>query len=405
MMNAKLLSLHTVALLNLSVLLLPVVGDDWPNWRGPNHDGISKETGWTTQWPAEGPKKLWEATVGTGFGIVSVSKGRVYTMGNAKDTDTVFCLDADTGAVKWKHSYPCKLDPQNFEGGPGATPTVDGNVVYTFSRFGDALALDAESGKVIWSKNLLQELGAERTTWGLAGSVLIEGTLAIYNVGRTGAALDKGSGKVVWKSEGVGGYSTPVPFGQGGQRALVMFSAQTVVGVAVATGQKLWEHRWKTEYDVNAADPIVSGATVFVSSGYGRGCSLIKVTGGQTKTVWENRNMRNHFANCVLVGDYIYGFDGNTGGGGLKCLDLATGAVKWSQERLTTGGLMVADGKIVALADGGKLIIAAASPDGFKQLASANPVKGRCWTMPVLANGRIYCKSNKEGHLVCLDVK
>ena len=144
---------------------------------------------------------------------------------------------------------------------------------------------------------------------------------------------------------------------------------------------------------------------VFISSGYDHGCALLEFKGTQITSVWENKNMRNHFANCVLVGNSIYGFDGNAGGGSLKCLDLKTGEVKWSQAGLTCGGLMVADGKIIALADKGKLVVAEASPAGFKQLASASVLaKTKCWTMPVLANGRLYCR-NAPGTLVCLDVK
>jgi outer membrane protein assembly factor BamB len=155
---------------------------------------------------------------------------------------------------------------------------------------------------------------------------------------------------------------------------------------------------------VNAADAIISGDTVFISSGYGRGCSLIKVSNGEATKVWENKNMRNHFANCVLIDGHLYGFDGNTGGGELRCLDLKTGSVKWAEKGMATGGLMAADGKLVVLADGGKLVIAEANPTEFKQLASAKPISGKCWTMPVLANGHIYCR-NAKGDAVCVDVK
>lgn len=385
-------------------LALAAQASDWPVYRGPNRDGISKETGWSAQFPEAGPKQAWKVNVGIGFGTVSVSKGSLYVMGNGADTDTVYCLDEKTGAEKWKYSYPCKLDPKNFEGGPCATPTVVGDRVYTFSRFGHVHALDL-SGKLVWAKNAMSDGGAARPTWGFAGSVLVEGNLAIINAGATGMAFNKDTGDVVWKSGGAGGYSTPVLFDNEGTKAVLLFSAKTVVAVAVADGKKLWEHPWVTSYDVNAADPIVTGNQVFISSGYKRGCTLIEFKGNQAKALWENKNMRNHFANCVLVGDYIYGFDDNAGGGSLKCIELKTGETKWSQEGLTTGGLMVADGKLVALADKGKLVIAEASPAGFKQLASARILDNKkCWTMPVLANGRIYARNNSPGDLVALDV-
>jgi outer membrane protein assembly factor BamB len=356
-------------------------------------------------WPAGGPKQLWKARLGTGFSTISVSQGRVYSMGNQDQTDTIFCLEADTGSVRWKHSYPCQLDPNSFEGGPCATPTVADNVVYTCSRFGDAFALDALSGKVLWAQKLLQDTGANRPTWGLAGSVLIWDNLALLNIGSTGCALEKATGKILWSSRGTGGYSTPVPFTLNGQKAVALFSARSVLAVAVANGQKLWEFPWQTSYDINAADPIISGDKVFISSGYNRGCALLRMSGASVTAVWENKALRNHYANSVLVGACIYGFDGQAGGARLKCIDFNTGAAKWEQPALSAGGLMAADGKLVVLADGGKLVIAEASPSAFKPLAEARPLSGKCWTMPVLANGRIYARSNKEGELVCLELK
>ncbi|HWF18883.1 MAG TPA: PQQ-binding-like beta-propeller repeat protein, partial [Verrucomicrobiae bacterium] len=157
-----------------------VYADDWYRWRGPNLNGISTETGWQTQWPDEGPKRLWKASVGMGFSSMTVSHGHLYTMGNDGDaTDTVYCLDAATGKPVWKHSYPCPLDPHFYEGGTSSTPIVDGDRVYSISRKGNLFCLDAATGKVIWSKNLPEELGCEIPTWGFAGSALVEGDLLI----------------------------------------------------------------------------------------------------------------------------------------------------------------------------------------------------------------------------------
>ncbi len=174
---------------------------DWYRWRGPDLNGISTETGWQTQWPAEGPKQLWKAAVGVGFSSMSISQGRVYTMGNDGDaTDTVWCLDAATGAPVWKHSYPCPLDPKYYEGGTSSTPTVDGDRVYTMSRKGDLFCLDAAKGKVLWSKNIPADLGSEVPTWGFAGSPLVEGDLLILDIGTAGLALNKKTGAVIWHS-------------------------------------------------------------------------------------------------------------------------------------------------------------------------------------------------------------
>jgi outer membrane protein assembly factor BamB len=167
----------------------------------------------------------------------------------------------------------------------------------------------------------------------------------------------------------------------------------------------MWKFPWKASYDINSSDAIIAGDTIFVSSGYNKGCVLVKISGGEATEVWQNKNMRNHINCSVLWEGHIYGFDGQVGGGGkLTCLDLATGEKKWSQDGMGTGSLMIADGKLIILSEKGKLVIAAASPEGFKELASAEILTGKCWTYPVLANGRIYAR-NADGQLVCVDVR
>jgi outer membrane protein assembly factor BamB len=375
-------------------------GVDWYRWRGPDLNGISKETGWQAQWPAEGPKGLWKASVGTGFASFSVSGGHVYTMGNAKDTDSTFCLDARTGAVIWHHSYPCPLDPKNFEGGPCATPTVMDGRVYTFSRKGDLFCLDAAKGTVIWSKQLNRELGLEIPTWGCASSALVEGETVVVNMGSAGVALGKKSGKVVWVSaKSAGAYATPVPLTIGGDLCLAILSKQSLVAVKAASGQEVWSYPWKTDYDVNAADPIVAGDKVFISAGYNHGGCLLKISGPAPEKVWENKNMRNHFDSCVLWEGYLYGPDDN----GLRCLAFDTGDLKWTDGGFGKGSLMVADGKLVGLSEKGELIIAEATSAAFKPISRAKVLTGKCWTMPVLSNGHIYCR-NAVGDVVCVDV-
>ncbi len=188
-------------------------GADWPNFRGPNHDGISSETGWIAKWPAEGPKQLWKASVGTGFASIAVAGGRAYVMGNLAETDTVYCFDAETGKPVWKYSYPAALDPKMHEGGPGATPTVDGGRVYTASKQGLVFCLDAAKGQLIWSNNAASLVGAGVPNWGFAASVLVQDNLLILDMGGSGAALDKSNGQVVWSSaKEAGGYATPLPF-------------------------------------------------------------------------------------------------------------------------------------------------------------------------------------------------
>jgi outer membrane protein assembly factor BamB len=386
----------------------PLRADDWPNWRGPNHNGISSETGWLAKWPADGPPRLWKASVGLGFSSVTVSKGRAYTMGNQKDTDTVFCFDAETGKLVWKHSYACPTAPLFYEGGTSATPTVDGNNVYTLSKKGDLFCFAADTGKIIWSKNVATELSLDVPTWGFASSALIEGKLLLLNVGSFGTAFDKSTGKVLWTTgKTASGYSTPVPCTFGGKPALALVTGSGAVGVDMAAGGKLWEYLWKTDYNINVAEPIPVGDQVFVSSSYGRTCALLQIQGGTAKALWRNSNMCNQINSCVLVDGYLYGVNGVAGptpNASLRCVDWQTGSVKWNYPDLGGGALTVADGKIIAMSDKGELFTAAVSPQSFTPISRVQVLGGRCWTVPVLANGRIYCRSGR-GDLVCLDVK
>ena len=177
----------------LVLLALPCRGGDWPQWRGPNRDSVSPEI-ISTNWGADGPKVVWRACVGTGFSSVAVSEGRAYTMGNNTNDDTVWCFEAKTGKPLWKRSYPSRLDPQWYEGGPGATPTVDAGRVFTISKWGDVFCLDARTGKVVWQHDLKQD-GLKPNRWGFEGSPLIWRDLVLLNAGAAGTALDRRTGR------------------------------------------------------------------------------------------------------------------------------------------------------------------------------------------------------------------
>jgi len=393
----------------IGLLFLPTIlrANDWPRWRGPDLNGISKETGWTTSWPAEGPKQLWKAAVGIGFSSVTVANGRVFTIGNSNETDTVFCFDENSGKELWKHSYACPLDPKYYEGGPGSSATCEKDRVYTLSKRGHLICFDAATGKVQWQKNLIDELGVKKPEWGFAGSPLIEGDLLILNVGEGGTAVDKKTGKVVWSSgKDMAGYATAVPYDDGSERLALIFSSKALVSVAMKNGKEHWQFPWVERWHINAADPILSGNRVFIST-FGKGCALLEMRGGSTPAIiWENQNMGNHFNGCVLVNGHIYGVNGNTDKAekDFRCLSLSTGEVKWSYAGLGLGSVSVADNKLIILSDRGELVIAEVNPEAFKPIARAQVIGGKCWTVPVLANGRIYCR-NAQGTLVCLDVR
>ncbi|TKJ37330.1 MAG: alcohol dehydrogenase [Planctomycetes bacterium B3_Pla] len=378
---------------------------DWPNYRGPDYNGITGETDWKSNWGDDGPKELWKKSIGIGFSSMAVTDGRVYAMGNTGkkgNTDIVFCFDAATGEEIWKHSYPCPLQPKYYEGGTLTTPTVDGGKVYTLSKMGSLFCLDAAKGTVIWQKELSKDMSNDLPTWHFSGSPLVVGEMLVLNIGDAGLALNKNTGATIWASgKGKCGYATPVPFVMGGQRGLAIFGKDSIIAVSPTDGKKLWQFKWKTKHDVNAADPVIYDKYVFISSGYGRGCALIEINADQATKVWESKVMRNQFSSSTLYDGYLYGFDEKE----LKCIAPQDGAEKWGDKSLGKGSLtMSADGRMIIMSDKGELVIAQANPQQFKVLARAKILpKGKCWTTPVLANGRIYAR-NAAGDLVCVDV-
>ena len=382
------------------------VSNDWTQWRGPNHNGISGEKGWQDQFGPKGPKQLWKASIGTGFSSMSVGDGRVYTMGNIKDHDIVYCFDVETGDELWRHKYPCQLMAKYYKGGPSATPTIDGPWVYTFSKRGHLFCLDAKSGKVKWSKDIKKELGLMLPTWGFSGSPLIMGDLLILNAGSAGIALKKDTGNLVWKSgKTPGGYATPIPFLYNGKQCVAIFAELALEAVDVNTGEVVWKAPWKTSHNINSADPIFNGNAVFISSGYGKGCAMFQFDSGTPERIWKNSEMKNHFSSCVLWKGYLYGIDGQTGRSApLKCIDFATGKVLWEQKGFKVGSLMLADEKLIILDGDGDLVIAKAQHQSYHEISRAPILKGKCWTPPVLAQKRLFAR-NAAGDLVCIDMR
>ena len=310
--------------------LIPIhsaTADDWPHWRGPGLNGVSKETDWTTSWPSDGPKQLWKASVGTGFSSVAVANGRLFTLGNKEETDTVYCFDAETGTQLWKYSYACALDSIYYEGGPGSTPTVDGERAYTLSKRGHLFCFDAGTGKVLWRHNLMEETGSAKPRWGFAGSPVIEGNLLFLNVGGAGAAVEKTSGKLAWKSDtNAAGYATPILYTAKGERCAAIFSGKALIGVRVEDGKELWQLPWIERWNLNTADPLLIGDKLFIST-WDRGCAMLQIGSGAPKVLWENKVLRHHFNCGVHLHGFIYGINGNTDqpDRDLRCVEGATG--------------------------------------------------------------------------------
>jgi len=376
---------------------------EWPNWRGPNHNGISTEKGWLTAWPKEGPKQLWKTEVGPGHAGVAVQAGKVYVMGRDAKQDVVFCFDADTGETVWKHAYPAA--DSAYGQGPRAAPAVDGKAVYTVSADGQALCLRSVSGQVIWSKNLQKELNLAMPIQSFATAPILERELLLLNMGASGLALDKKTGNVVWKSPGESSYSSPVPFTLAGKRRVALFAANGLVVGDLADGHEIASYEWKTLQNANCADPVIVGDAIFITSSYGRGCALIDLSGGNAALRWK-KGFECHFASPVLVGDCLYLFAG-TGWlrADLVCVSVKDGSLCWRRKDVGSGGLMVADGKLLVLSRGGDLILAEASPTAYAEIARTKVFSaGACWNSPVLCDGRIYAR-NEQGTLVCLDVR
>ena len=375
---------------------------DWPQFRGANQDGISKDSQWNPQALNGGGKIAWKTNVGAGYASVAVAGDKVYTIGNKDNQDTVYALSIKDGSSIWQHSYPCASG--GGYPGPRATPATDGKRVYTLSREGHLFCLNADTGAVQWQKNLITDFKAGNLKWGLSASPVIHGNMLLLNACEYGIVLNRMTGEKIWASPaGIGGYAAPVSYIAGKTECLAIFGSKALYGVELNTGKKLWSSDWETSYDVNAADPIPLNGNIFISSGYGKGACVLEVTGTQPKNVWTSKVMRNHFSSCVLINGYLYGIDGNTGNGSLKCIEFATGIEKWAQN-LGFGSLTAAGDQLVVLNEKGELFIVKVSPTAFEQVASAGKILEKiCWTAPVICRGLIFCRNDK-GDLVVLDV-
>jgi outer membrane protein assembly factor BamB len=409
-MNLRFFSIGILTLVMLGFADIATAGD-WYRWRGPNGNGISDETGWLAKWSDDGPKRLWKARVGTGFSSITISDGRAYTMGNSgrgrgKEKDTIFCFNANTGKTLWSHNYEAKLDPKYYDGGTSATPTIDGNHLYTLSKDGLLICFAAVDGKVKWQKDVAKSVKAKRPSWGFASSPVVYKDSLLVNVGTYGTCVDKNTGDIIWQTgSDASGYSSMVKYVREGQQEVVLFAGEEVVALDPKTGKKRWSYPWETKYGVNSADPILLGEMVFISSGYNRGCALLKVSSGKATKIWENKNMCNHFNACVLIEGHLYGFSGNTGRGTLRCLEMATGKMKWEEKSFGGFGALQAIGqKLLIISNQGELVLAETNPEEFTEISRAQVTGPKCWTTPVLSNGLVYCR-NSRGDLVCLDLR
>ena len=408
-----LVPLAACRLATILVLQLTVTGraaaDDWPRFRGPDLDGISREANLRTEGD---PEILWKAKVGLGHAGFVVADGRAFTTGNnGKDTDTLHCFDAASGKELWTHSYPHPLDDLSYPGGTTGTPTIDGDVIYHLARRGQLFCLDTASGDVKWSVHLGEDLHYDTPTWGLAGSPLVDGDRLLLNVGDAGLALNKQDGSVVWKSKNLApGYSTPCPLTRDGKTLAIFSNKRGFVCVETSTGAEMWRLKWLTRHGINAAMPIVSGEHLFLSSGYGKGSTLLRFPDARAPTApvesWKSREFATQMNAALLIDGHLYGVHGDQGvdGTGLRCLHLESGSPRWTEVAIGHGAVTAAAGHLIVLGEQGELFVAPVSPTGFEPTLRKKILPPKCWTTPVLANGRLYCR-NHDGEIVVVDLR
>ena len=379
---------------------------DWPQWRGPNRDGISKETGLLKQWPATGPALVWKATgAGGGYSSLAISGGRIFTMGVRAGRENVIAFDVATGKELWATPHGAVFSNDRGDG-PRGTPTVDGDRLYALGGNGDLSCMDTKTGKIVWTLNILQKFGGENPKWGISESPLVIGEKVLVNPGGPNAsvmALNKKDGTVIWKTQSdQAGYSSAMPVQIGGTTQIVFFTDQRALGVDLKDGKFLWSYPKASNNVANVATPIVRGNRVFVSSDYGTGAALVEIKAdGTAQEVYFTKEMRNHHSSSILIGDYLYGFSS----GILTAMRFDTGAVAWKDRSVGKGSLVYADGNLYAFSENGVVGLIEATPTGYVE-------KGRfriqqdslpTWTHPVIAGGRLYLRD--QNTIYAYDVK
>lgn len=392
---------------------LLLIAADWPQFLGPNRNATSTETGLITSFPQEGPTKVWEKQVGEGYSGPVVAGGRLILFHRLQNNDVVESLDAATGKPQWKFEYPTAYEDALAKGdGPRATPLVAGGKVYTLSAEGKLHCLDLETGKKLWMRPLLDDYQGDKGYFGVSTTPILEGNLILVNIGGKDAgivALDKDTGKDVWKATNhAASYSSPVAATIDGVRHVFFFTREGIVGLDPATGKVRFSKRWRARIDasVNAAVPVVVDDLLFVTSSYSTGAVLHKVKKDGIEEVWKgDKSLSSHYNTPVAHGGYLYGLDGRQEGGGaeLRCIDLKTGAVKWSKPRFGCASLLLADGQLIALCENGDLVLVEATPTAYKERARASLLTKYCRAEVALAAGRLYARDNHK--LVCWNLK
>lgn len=389
---------------------------DWPQFLGPNRNGISAETQLIDEWSVDGPKIVWRVPGGAGMSGLAISRGRLVTIVQKEGQQKLLALSATTGELAWEMKLAAEY--RNDKGnGPRATPTISGDFVIAYTGDGTLAAARFSDGGLLWSKNVLDDLHIEIAEYGMVGSPLVSGDRVYVVAGlpdATVAAYDIANGELVWKSgTDPAGYSSPALLDVGGRRQLVAFTGASVVGLDPATGSILWRYPYVTDFDCNIATPLAVGDRVFISSGENHGSVLLGLSAVsnafQVTEVWKSQGpksvMRNEWQTSMLLDGHLYGFD-NVGGAGpvshLNCVEAATGKLVWQKLRFGKGNLIAADGKLFISNVNGELVVVRASSKAFEEIGRKK-ILAPTRQAPALANGLLYMRDSNE--IVCVDVR
>jgi outer membrane protein assembly factor BamB len=399
------------------ILATAVYAADWPQFRGPDRTGHSRDTGLLKSWPAAGPKLAWKiAGIGEGHSAPSVAGGRIYGMGLVGDEETVWALDERTGQPVWHTGIAAGGQLQGTQGGngPRATPTVSGDRVYTLGVSGDLVCLNAADGKPRWKKNLVTDFGGRVPTWGYSESPLVDGNKVIATPGGGSAtmiALNAMTGDVIWKAQApdAGGvaYSSCITADVDGKKQYIQFLAKAVIGISAQDGKFLWHYDAPANRQgINCSMPIYKDNMVFAASAYGNGGGLVRLasSAGDVKAeeVYFTKQMQNHHGGMVLVGDYLYGFDNSN----LTCIEFKTGKIMWANRSVGKGSVTYADGCIYARSEQGPVALVEANPKEYVEKGRFDqPDRSRAnsWPYPIVANGHLYLRD--QDILLCYDLK
>src|SRR5262245_18725111 len=399
---------------------------DWPQWRGPQRDGISQETGLLKQWPKEGPKLLWQVNdIGDGYSTPAVVGTRMYLMSNrGMENEFVQALSTQDGKPLWTTRVGAVGNPDQNPPFAKArsTPTVDGDFVYALGSDGDLVCLETGSGKIRWQKNLRKEFGGQPHEWAYAESPLVDGDVVVVTPGGAQAtivALNKKTGAVIWKSAVPGadpaGYASAIVVQGGGRKQYVQFLSKGIVGVDAKTGEFLWRYKEVVKGPAQAFTPVARGDYVYGGAlSIGGGLVRLKPDGAgvAAEQVYFARGLPNGFGGAVLVGDYLYGT--GTGGTDLVAAEFTTGKVKWKAEGLGMSSLAYADGHLYLHKENGDYVLVEANPESYREKGRFTPpaqpkykqagqMKEGAFAYPVIANGRLYIRD--LGTLWAYDIK